>query len=235
MSIGGKKMSKISIKNLNMRYRRKVLDNLNLELDSGQIVGLVGPNGTGKSTLLRILAGLEKTYNGEILINGKKPDYNTYKEISYQADRFTLDEKLSVKEVVKTYKKFFDDFDEDKFYKLFNDFKLPFDSKVREMSKGMREKLQIALSLSRKTGIYLLDEPISGVDPSARKAIINIILNNFEEDSLLIISTHLISQIEPLLDRVLFLSEGKIYLNKTVDEIRSENNMGIEEYFTEVF
>lgn len=99
----------------------------------------------------------------------------------------------------------------------------------------MREKLQIALSLSRKTGIYLLDEPISGVDPSARKAIINIILNNFEEDSLLIISTHLISQIEPLLDRVLFLSEGKIYLNKTVDEIRSENNMGIEEYFTEVF
>ena len=228
-------MSKISIKNLNMRYRRKVLDNLNLELDSGQIVGLVGPNGTGKSTLLRILAGLEKTYNGEILINGKKPDYNTYKEISYQADKFTLDEKISVKKVVKTYKKFFDDFDEDKFYKLFNEFKLPEDSKVREMSKGMREKLQIALSLSRKTGIYLLDEPISGVDPSARKAIINIILNNFEEDSLLIISTHLISQIEPLLDRVLFLSEGKIYLNKTVDEIRSENNMGIEEYFTEVF
>ena len=228
-------MSKISIKNLNMRYRRKVLDNLNLELDSGQIVGLVGPNGTGKSTLLRILAGLEKTYNGEILINGKKPDYDTYKEISYQADKFTLDEKLSVKEVVKTYKKFFDDFDEDKFYKLFNEFKLPADSKVSEMSKGMREKLQIALNLSRKTGIYLLDEPISGVDPSARKAIINIILNNFEEDSLLIISTHLISQIEPLLDRVLFLSEGKIYLNKTVDEIRSENNMGIEEYFTKVF
>ena len=228
-------MSKISIKNLNMRYRRKVLDNLNLELDSGQIVGLVGPNGTGKSTLLRILAGLEKTYKGEILINGKKPDYNTYKEISYQADKFTLDEKISVKEVVKTYKKFFDDFDEDKFYRLFNEFKLPEDSKVGEMSKGMREKLQIALSLSRKTGIYLLDEPISGVDPSARKAIINIILNNFEEDSLLIISTHLISQIEPLLDRVLFLSEGKIYLNKTVDEIRSENNMGIEEYFTEVF
>ena len=228
-------MSKISIKNLNMRYRRKVLDNLDLELDSGQIVGLVGPNGTGKSTLLRILAGLEKTYKGEILINGKKPDYNTYKEISYQADKFTLDEKLSVREVVKTYKKFFEDFDEDKFYKLFNEFKLPADSKVSEMSKGMREKLQIALSLSRKTGIYLLDEPISGVDPSARKAIINIILNNFEEDSLLIISTHLISQIEPLLDRVLFLSEGKIYLNKTVDEIRSENNMGIEEYFTEVF
>ena len=228
-------MSKISIKNLNMSYRRKVLDNLDLELDSGQIVGLVGPNGTGKSTLLRILAGLEKTYMGEILIDGKKPDYNTYKEISYQADKFTLDEKLSVREVVKTYKKFFEDFDEDKFYKLFNEFKLPEDSKVSEMSKGMREKLQIALSLSRKTGIYLLDEPISGVDPSARKAIINIILNNFEEDSLLIISTHLISQIEPLLDRVLFLSEGKIYLNKTVDEIRSENNMGIEEYFTEVF
>ena len=146
-------MSKISIKNLNMRYRRKVLDNLDLELDSGQIVGLVGPNGTGKSTLLRILAGLEKTYKGKILINGKKQDYNTYNEISYQADKFTLDEKISVKEVVKTYKKFFDDFDENKFYKLFNEFKLPADSKVNEMSKGMREKLQIALSLSRERGL----------------------------------------------------------------------------------
>ena len=103
------------------------------------------------------------------------------------------------------------------------------------MSKGMREKMQIALSLSRRAEIFLLDEPISGVDPSARKAIIQTILDNFEEDSLIILSTHLINQIEPLLDRVLFLSEGKISLNKTVDEIRSEKNMSIEDYFTEVF
>nr|WP_246541293.1 ABC transporter ATP-binding protein [Peptoniphilus ovalis] len=218
-----------------MSYKHKVLDNLNLDLEGGQIVGLVGSNGSGKSTLLRILAGLEMTYKGEVLINDRKPDYKTYEEVSYQPDKFALDEKLSVKEVVSTYKTFFKDFDEDKFYKLFNEFNLPLKSKVKEMSKGMREKMQIALSLSRNTDIYLLDEPISGVDPSARKSIINIILNNFREDSILIISTHLISQIEPLLDRVLFLSDGKIYLNKTVDEIRNEHNMGVEDYFTEVF
>lgn len=136
---------------------------------------------------------------------------------------------------MRTYKKFFKDFDEEKFYRIYEEFKLPQGAKVKEMSKGMREKMQIALSLSRRAEIFLLDEPISGVDPSARKAIIQTILNNFEEDSLIILSTHLINQIEPLLDRVLFLSEGKISLNKTVDEIRSEKNMSIEDYFTEVF
>lgn len=228
-------MSKLEINNLNIGYKNKVLDDLNLELDKGQIVGLVGPNGAGKSTLLRILAGLEKTYKGKVTIDGENLSYKTCDIVSYQPDKFALSEKLSVKDVVATYKTFFKDFDEDKFYKLYEEFKLPQKAKVKEMSKGMREKMQIALSLSRKAEIFLLDEPISGVDPSARKAIINIILNNFEEDNLIIVSTHLINQIEPLLDRVLFLSDGKISLNKTVDEIRSEKNMSIEDYFTEVF
>ena len=228
-------MSKLEINNLNIGYKNKVLDDLNLELDKGQIVGLVGPNGAGKSTLLRILAGLEKTYKGKVTIDGENLSYKTCDIVSYQPDKFALSEKLSVKDVVSTYKTFFKDFDEDKFYKLYEEFKLPQKAKVKEMSKGMREKMQIALSLSRKAEIFLLDEPISGVDPSARKAIINIILNNFEEDNLIVVSTHLINQIEPLLDRVLFLSDGKISLNKTVDEIRSEKNMSIEDYFTEVF
>ena len=228
-------MSKLEIKNLSMGYKNKVLDDLNLELEKGQIVGLVGPNGAGKSTLLRILAGLEMTYKGSVKINGEEISYKTGEILSYQPDKFALSEKLSVKEVVKTYKLFFKDFDEDKFYKIFNEFNLPQKAKVKEMSKGMREKMQIALSLSRKAEIFLLDEPISGVDPSARKAIIQTILNNFEEDNLIIVSTHLINQIEPLLDRVLFLSDGKIMINKTVDEIRSEENMSIEDYFTEVF
>ncbi|MFR9277912.1 MAG: ABC transporter ATP-binding protein [Peptoniphilus senegalensis] len=228
-------MSKLEIKNLSMGYKNKVLDDLNLELEKGQIVGLVGPNGAGKSTLLRILAGLEMNYKGNVLIDGENITYKTAEILSYQPDKFALSEKLSVKEVVKTYKLFFKDFDEDKFYKIFNEFNLPQKAKVKEMSKGMREKMQIALSLSRKAEIFLLDEPISGVDPSARKSIIQTILNNFEEDNLIIVSTHLINQIEPLLDRVLFLSDGKIMINKTVDEIRSEENMSIEDYFTEVF
>ena len=228
-------MSKLEITNLSMGYKHKVLDDLNLELEKGQIVGLVGPNGAGKSTLLRILAGLEKTYKGSVVIDGEEISYKTAEILSYQPDKFALSDKLSVKEVVRTYKKFFKDFDEEKFYRIYEEFKLPQGAKVKEMSKGMREKMQIALSLSRKAEIFLLDEPISGVDPSARKAIIQTILNNFEEDSLIILSTHLINQIEPLLDRVLFLSEGKISLNKTVDEIRSEKNMSIEDYFTEVF
>lgn len=228
-------MSKLEIKNLSMGYKHKVLDDLNLELEKGQIVGLVGPNGAGKSTLLRILAGLEMTYKGNVLIDGENITYKTAEILSYQPDKFAMSEKLSVKEVVKTYKLFFKDFDEEKFYRIYEEFNLPQKAKVKEMSKGMREKMQIALSLSRKAEIFLLDEPISGVDPSARKAIIETILNNFEEDNLIIVSTHLINQIEPLLDRVLFLSDGKIMINKTVDEIRSEENMSIEDYFTEVF
>lgn len=228
-------MSKLEIKNLSMGYKNKVLDDLNLELEKGQIVGLVGPNGAGKSTLLRILAGLEMTYKGNVLIDGENITYKTAEILSYQPDKFAMSEKLSVKEVVKTYKLFFKDFDEEKFYRIYEEFNLPQKAKVKEMSKGMREKMQIALSLSRKAEIFLLDEPISGVDPSARKAIIETILNNFEEDNLIIVSTHLINQIEPLLDRVLFLSDGKIMINKTVDEIRSEENMSIEDYFTEVF
>ena len=228
-------MSKLEIKNLSMGYKNKVLDDLNLELEKGQIVGLVGPNGAGKSTFLRILAGLEMTYKGNVLIDGENITYKTAEILSYQPDKFAMSEKLSVKEVVKTYKLFFKDFDEEKFYRIYEEFNLPQKAKVKEMSKGMREKMQIALSLSRKAEIFLLDEPISGVDPSARKAIIETILNNFEEDNLIIVSTHLINQIEPLLDRVLFLSDGKIMINKTVDEIRSEENMSIEDYFTEVF
>lgn len=144
-------MSKIEIKNLSMGYKNKVLDNLNLELEKGQIVGLVGPNGAGKSTLLRILAGLEKTYKGSVKINDEEISYKTGEILSYQPDKFALSEKLSVKEVVKTYKLFFKDFDEEKFYRLFKEFNLPEKAKVKEMSKGMREKMQIALSLSRKS------------------------------------------------------------------------------------
>lgn len=228
-------MNAIEIHKLNMSYKHKVLNDLDLNLEYGQIVGLVGENGTGKSTLLRILAGLEMTYKGDVKVNGEKPGASSKSYVSYQPDKFSLDESLSVKETMDTYKLFFDDFDDKKFKALLADFKLPFDSKIKEMSKGMKDKIQIALSLSRNAKIFLLDEPISGVDPSSRKIIIDAILKNFDENSLLIISTHLINAIEPLLDRVVFLSDGKIFLNESVDYIRDEKKMSIEDYFTEVF
>lgn len=226
----------IQISNLTINYGKNlVFNNLSLSLEKGQIVGLVGPNGSGKSTLLRILAGLERDYKGEVLLNNESPSERTKDIVSFQADRLALNEKYKLSEVIKIYEDFFEDFDTEKFLKLISDFSLAQNMRISEMSKGMRDKVQIALSLSRNAKIYLLDEPMSGVDPSARRKILKTIVDNLNEDSLLIISTHLISQIEPILDRAVFIGNGKVLVNDTVDEIRTKENMGVEEFFEEVF
>lgn len=226
----------INLNSINMFYgSRKVLDDFNLNLNKGQIVGLVGPNGSGKTTLLRILSGLEMTYKGSALINNTRPSWKSKFFVSYQPDHIPFNDKFSLKEIMNIYDDFFEDFDSERFKKIISDFKLDIKMKLKQMSKGMKDKVQIALTLSRNTDVYLFDEPISGVDPAARKRILNVILENFKEDGLMIISTHMISEIEPMLDRAVFINNGKVILDKAVDEIRNNKNMGIEEYFEEVF
>lgn len=226
----------INIENLKISYKSNVvLDKLSLNLNDGQIVGLVGPNGSGKTTLLRILAGLEMGYDGSVLINDIRPSWETKFFVSYQPDHIPFNDRYKLKDLLRFYNEFFEDFNSEKFKKIVKDFNLDLNYKLKEMSKGMKDKVQIALTLSRKTKLYLLDEPMSGVDPAARKKILQVILDNYDEEGLMIISTHMISQIEPMLDRAIFINDGKIFLNKTVDEVRDEKNMGIEEYFEEVF
>ncbi|MDU5534732.1 MAG: ABC transporter ATP-binding protein [Anaerococcus sp.] len=216
----------IEIKNLTKVYGGKAaLDNVNLTLEDGQIIGLVGENGSGKTTLLRILAGLERDYMGSVKINGSKPGGRTNTIVSYQPDHLPLDKKTKIDEVVSIY---------EKFYELIKGFDISSELKLGECSKGMREKIQIALTLSRQAKIYLLDEPISGVDPKSRKMVINTIIENFDYNGILLISTHLIAEIEKILDRAVFVKNGQIIINETVDDIRLKHQMGVEDYFTEV-
>lgn len=226
----------LEIKNLSIAYKNKlVLDKLNLYFKKGEIVGLLGPNGSGKTTLLRILAGLEKNYKGEVKIGGENPDYLTKSFVSYQPDHLPLDKSYNLIQISNLYDEFFEDFSKEKFEKIIKDFKLDMNMKIKNMSKGMKDKVQIALSLSRKSDLYLLDEPMSGIDPASRKKIMDVIIDNFDSEGLMIISTHLISQIERLLDKVVFISDGKIILEENIDDLREKHKMGVEEYFEEVF
>lgn len=226
----------LEIKNLSIVYKNKlVLDKLNLYFKKGEIVGLLGPNGSGKTTLLRILAGLEKNYKGEVKIGGENPDYLTKSFVSYQPDHLPLDKSYNLIQISNLYDEFFEDFSKEKFEKIIRDFKLDMKMKIKNMSKGMKDKVQIALSLSRKSDLYLLDEPMSGIDPASRKKIMDVIIDNFDSEGLMIISTHLISQIERLLDKVVFISDGKIILEENIDDLRQKHKMGVEEYFEEVF
>lgn len=226
----------LEIKNLSIAYKNKpVLDKLNLYFKKGEIVGLLGPNGSGKTTLLRILAGLEKNYKGEVKIGGENPDYLTKSFVSYQPDHLPLDKSYNLIQISNLYDEFFEDFSKEKFEKIIKDFKLDMNMKIKNMSKGMKDKVQIALSLSRKSDLYLLDEPMSGIDPASRKKIMDVIIDNFDSEGLMIISTHLISQIERLLDKVVFISDGKIILEENIDDLRQKHKMGVEEYFEEVF
>ena len=225
----------IETKNLTMVYNgTAVLDNVNLNLEDGQLIGLVGENGSGKTTLLRILAGLERNYQGDVKINGELPGGNTNKMISYQPDHLALDENLKISQVVDMYAKFFDDFSSDKFYNLLEGFDISKELKIKECSKGMKEKVQIALTLSRKAKIYLLDEPLSGIDPKSRKTVLAAIIENFDYEGILLLSTHLIGEVERALDRVLFMDHGQLVVNESVDDIREKHHMGVEEYLTEV-
>lgn len=225
----------IAIKDLTMVYGgRAVLDHVNLDLEVGQIIGLIGENGSGKTTLLRILAGLERTYTGEVKIAGAYPGGKTNNLVSFQPDHLPFDESLKISQAASLCEKFYEDFDKTRFFKLLDGFEIPADLKIKECSKGMKDKVQIALTLSRDAKVYLLDEPMSGVDPKSRKQVLNTIIENFDYEGIMIISTHLVSEIEKVLDRAIVVEHGKVVANETVDDIRSKYQMGVEEYFTEV-
>lgn len=223
-------------KDLKKNYGKKqALKGLNLQIESGQIVGLLGPNGSGKTTLIKIANGLLTTSGGEVIINGNKVGVETKKVVSYLPERTYLDSHSKVKDVVKYFKDFYSDFDEHKAYDMLSKLNIDPNDKLKTMSKGTREKVQLILVMSRQAKLYFLDEPIGGVDPAARDYILNTIISNYNPEASVIISTHLISDIEKVLDDVIMIKDGQLVMHKKVDDIREEYGKSVDEVFREVF
>lgn len=226
----------LKISNVSKKYSNlKALDNVSVTLESGKIIGLLGPNGSGKTTLIKIINGLLKEYDGEVLVDGKKIGVESRKIISYLPDENYFQDWMYVRDVLSIFSDLYEDFDQANCLNLMNRFKLDKAMKIKEMSKGMKEKFQLSLVMSRKAKLYILDEPIAGVDPAAREVILDVILNNYEEDALVLISTHLISDLETIFDDVIFLKEGSIVLHQSSEDLRMEKKQSIDEAFREVF
>ena len=214
---------------------KKALGGIDLTIMPGKIVGLLGPNGSGKTTFLKIAAGILHPSSGEILIDGKKPGVYTKSIVSYLPDNEYLLKWMKVKDAVMYFKDFYSDFDEKKAKDMLVFMKLDENSTVRSLSKGMKEKLKLTLVLSRKSKLYVLDEPLGGVDPTTREQILNAIVNNFSKNSSMIITTHLVNDIERIFDDVVFISDGEIILQGNAEELRMSRKKSIDELYREVF
>ena len=226
----------LKITNVTKKYHHfKALNNVSMTLESGKIIGLLGPNGSGKTTLIKIINGLLKDYEGEVLVDGKNVGIDSRKIISYLPDENYFQDWMYIKDVLSIFSDLYEDFDKESCLTLMNRFKLDKGMKIKEMSKGMKEKFQLSLVMSRKAKLYILDEPIAGVDPAAREVILDVILNNYEEDALVLISTHLISDLETIFDDVVFLKDGEIVLHQSTEDLRLERKQSIDEAFREVF
>ena len=222
--------------NVNKEFgNKKILNDINLTINKGKIIGLLGKNGTGKTTLIKLINDLLTPTSGEILVNGKTIGVESKKIISYLPERTYLDKTMTVDKVIKYFEDFYDNFDSNKAKKLFKDLDLDTTQKLSKMSKGMQEKIQLSLVMSRKADLYILDEPLGGVDPATRDYILDTILTNFNEDASVIISTHLISDIERILDEVIFIDKGRIILQSECDELRTKENSSIDEIFRRMF
>ena len=229
-------MELIKCINVNKKFDNKErLKNVNLTIPRGKIIGLLGKNGMGKSTLLKLINDLLTPTSGEILVNGKKVGVDSKKIISYLPERTYLDKSMTVEKVIEYFEDFYDNFDSEKAKKLFKDLDLDTTQKLSKMSKGMQEKVQLVLVMSRKAELYILDEPLGGVDPATRDYILNTILTNFNEGASVLISTHLIADIERILDEVIFIDKGKIILHSNSDELREKENGSIDEIFRRMF
>ena len=226
----------IQINNLNKSYGMKhVINDMHLELEGGKIVGLLGPNGSGKSTLIKMLGGVLKANSGEILIDGKPVSVETKKIVSYLPERTYLSPSMKVKEAIRMFEDFYEDFKRERAEEMLGKLNISVNDTIKSLSKGTREKVQLVLVMSRDAKVYLLDEPMGGVDPAARDYILKTILTNYNENACVLISTHLISDVEKVLDEVVFIQNGNVILNETVDEIRENKGKSVDALFREVF
>ena len=214
---------------------KQILKDINLKIPRGKIIGLLGKNGTGKSTLIKLINDLLTPTSGEILINGEKPGVKSKEIISYLPERTYLDKEMTIKQVIEYFEEFYKNFDTQKAIKLLKDLNLDINTKISKMSKGMQEKLQLILVMSRNAELYVLDEPLGGVDPATRDYILDTILSNFSEGASVIISTHLISDIERILDEVIFIDNGEIIITSSADELRKKEKSSIDEIFRRYF
>lgn len=225
----------ISVSELKKSYGRKeVLKGVSFSAQSGQIIGLLGPNGCGKTTLIKILTGLIKDYDGDVRVDNEEPDAYTKSIIAYLPEKSYLPDWMRPVDALEYFADFYKDFDRPKAEKMLLRFGLDLKQKLKTMSKGQQEKLRLALVLCRKAKLYILDEPLGGVDPAARSHILDLIMENHEKDSTILISTHLISDVEYIFDRVLMINNGQVVIDSHVDELR-EKGKTVEEVFKEVF
>lgn len=229
-------MSLIEFRDVTKKFGYKVaLDEVNLKIEKGKIYGLLGPNGSGKTTMIKLINDLLQPTSGEVLIKGEGAGIESKKIISYLPERTYLNMDMKVEELLNFFSDFYLDFDKSKALELLEKLDIAIDARLKTMSKGTKEKVQLIAVMSRKADIYILDEPIGGVDPASRDYILETILNNFNEDSSLIISTHLIADIEKILDEVVFINKGKIVLNENAEEIRTKKKTTIDALFREEF
>lgn len=229
-------MARIEINGLTKEFTGlTALDSVDLSLEKGQIVGLLGPNGSGKTTLIKILNGLLKPTAGTVLINNMTPGIRTKKAVAFLPDRNALPEYMTTDQLLELYQDFFEDFNREKAEAMIADLGISTSQQMKKMSKGTKEKLQLCLVMAREADVYLLDEPIGGVDPATRDYILRTIISNYNEDALVIIATHLISDVESVLDDVVFIKEGRVVLHKPAETIREETGESVDQLFREVF
>ena len=229
-------MELLKINNLNKKFDDKyILKDINLTISNGKIIGLLGKNGAGKTTLIKMINDLLTPTSGEILIKGNKVGVDTKKIISYLPERSYLNKQMKVKEILNYFADFYENFDMQRAKKLLEDLDLDINQNLSKMSKGMQEKVGLVLVMSREADLYILDEPLGGVDPATRDYILDTILSNFNENASVIISTHLISDIERILDEVIFIDNGSIAIHSNTDELRTKENASIDEIFRRMF
>ena len=225
---GGADPGKVGVNNL-------LEKDINLSIPEGRIIGLLGRNGMGKTTLIKLINDLLTPTKGEVLVNGQPVGVKSKKVISYLPERTYLDKTMTVRQVIRYFEEFYEDFSAEKARRLLGDLELDEEVRISKMSKGMQEKLQLILVMSREAKLYILDEPLGGVDPATRDYILDTILNNFSEGSSVIICTHLIADIERILDDVIFIDHGEIVLTSSADELRQKENSSIDEVFRRMF